>query len=64
MVRVVLQAGIKLAGEDLSTWDVEAWQKILADLPGGQPEKKEEEKNAGGEMPRGNEGGATLRSEV
>ena len=64
MVRVVLQAGIKLAGEDFSTWDVEAWQKILADLPGGQPEKKEEEKNTGSGMPGGNEGGTTSRSEV
>ena len=44
-VRVVLQVRIEVAFEDPTTWDVEAWQRILADFPGGQPEKKQEEKN-------------------
>ena len=44
-VRVVLQARIEMTFEDPTTWYVEAWQRILADLPGGQPEKKQEEKN-------------------
>ena len=30
--RVVLQAGIEKADEDPTTWDVEACQRILADL--------------------------------
>ena len=42
-VRVVLRARIEMTGEDPTIWDVEAWQRILADWPGRQPEKNEED---------------------
>ena len=42
-VRVVLRARIEMTGEDPTTWDVEAWQRILCDWPGHQPEKNEED---------------------
>ena len=61
--RVVLQAGIEKADEDPTTWDVEACQRILADLPNGQPKRKEEEKIVGSRMLGGNEGGPTSRFE-
>ena len=62
-VRIVLQARIEKSGEDPTSWDVEACQRILADLPNGQPERKDEEKITGSGMLEGNEGGPTSRSE-